>query len=65
MEEKIEKISTKAFVMFNDIAECIKNAQDDKSKRKIRSLLNALASYQSELEEYYKNPEKINDIECK
>lgn len=65
MKEKIEKISTQIFVMFAEISECIKEAKDEKSRQKVRSLLNALASYQKELEDYYKHPDRINEVECR
>ena len=64
VKERISELSIQSFVIFGNISECIKHANTDKERMHVRSLLNQLAAYQAELEDYYNHPENINDVEC-
>lgn len=64
VKERARELSCKLFVLVGEITECIKCAQTEKERMYVRALLNALASWQGELEDYYNHPENINDVEC-
>ena len=48
--------------VFDETKKCIKHAETHEDRLRVRSLLNAFASYYGTLEDYYKHPQDIDEI---
>ena len=65
MKERTRELGDLLLEFYDETKKCIKRAETEKDRLRVRALLNALASYYAELEDYYKHPENINVVECK
>lgn len=57
--EKVEYLGNLMLEVYDETRKCIKAAETETEKLKVRALLNAIASYHGGLEDDYRHPENI------
>lgn len=62
IKERSDELGNQLLTFYIETKMCIKLAQTHEERLAVRELLNALALFHGNLEEYYKHPENIDDL---